>query len=206
MEINFKELTLKGDRPLVFILSGAGLSAESGIPTFRDANGLWRKYDPKELASIRALERHTQDVFDFYNERIKNAEPCRPNAAHIAIANFQKEMAPFCDVIHVTQNVDNLNELAGAPRRLPNFLVQKVQKDFPKSRLLRTRTGLSGLRSDQFRNETQCCAFRRSTLRHGLDTFVSQESLRLYFRRHFRHRLSCGQFRERNESIDKNQS
>ena len=101
MEINFKELTLKGDRPLVFILSGAGLSAESGIPTFRDANGLWRKYDPKELASIRALERHTQDVFDFYNERIKNAEPCRPNAAHIAIANFQKEMAPFCDVIHV---------------------------------------------------------------------------------------------------------
>lgn len=110
MEINFKELTLKGDRPLVFILSGAGLSAESGIPTFRDANGLWRKYDPKELASIRALERHTQDVFDFYNERIKNAEPCRPNAAHIAIANFQKEMAPFCDVIHVTQNVDNLNE------------------------------------------------------------------------------------------------
>ena len=116
MEINFKELTLKGDRPLVFILSGAGLSAESGIPTFRDANGLWRKYDPKELASIGALERHTQDVFDFYNERIKNAEPCRPNAAHIAIANFQKDVAAFCDVIHVTQNVDNLNELAGAPR------------------------------------------------------------------------------------------
>ena len=52
MEVNFKELTFKGERPLVFILSGAGLSAESGIPTFRDANGLWRKYDPKELASI----------------------------------------------------------------------------------------------------------------------------------------------------------
>lgn len=44
MEVNFKELTFKGERPLVFILSGAGLSAESGIPTFRDANGLWRKY------------------------------------------------------------------------------------------------------------------------------------------------------------------
>ena len=55
MEVNFKELTFKGERPLVFILSGAGLSAESGIPTFRDANGLWRKYDPKELASIGAL-------------------------------------------------------------------------------------------------------------------------------------------------------
>ena len=54
MEVNFKELTFKGERPLVFILSGAGLSAESGIPTFRDANGLWRKYDPKELASIGA--------------------------------------------------------------------------------------------------------------------------------------------------------
>ena len=55
MEVNFKELTFKGERPLVFILSGAGLSAESGIPTFRDANGLRRKYDPKELASIGAL-------------------------------------------------------------------------------------------------------------------------------------------------------
>ena len=138
MEINFKELTLKGDRPLVFILSGAGLSAESGIPTFRDANGLWRKYDPKELASIGALERHTQDVFDFYNERIKNAEPCRPNAAHIAIANFQKEMAPFCDVIHVTQNVDNLNELAGAPRvfhlhgDFQTSLCRKCKKTFPR--------------------------------------------------------------------------
>lgn len=138
MEINFKELTLKGDRPLVFILSGAGLSAESGIPTFRDPNGLWRKYDPKELASIRALERHTQDVFDFYNERIKNAEPCRPNAAHIAIANFQKEMAPFCDVIHVTQNVDNLNELAGAPRvfhlhgDFQTSLCRKCKKTFPR--------------------------------------------------------------------------
>ena len=97
MEINFKELTLKGDRPLVFILSGAGLSAESGIPTFRDANGLWRKYDPKELASIRALERHTQDVFDFYNERIKNAEPCRPNAAHIAIVSNDKFKYPTND-------------------------------------------------------------------------------------------------------------
>ena len=95
MEINFKELTLKGDRPLVFILSGAGLSAESGIPTFRDANGLWRKYDPKELASIRALERHTQDVFDFYNERIKTPNRVGLTRAHIAIANFQKEMAPF---------------------------------------------------------------------------------------------------------------
>ena len=99
---HFKELTFKGERPLVFILSGAGLSAESGIPTFRDANGLWRKYDPKELASIGALERHTQDVFDFYNERIKNAEPCRPNAAHIAIAEFQKDVAAFCDVIPVS--------------------------------------------------------------------------------------------------------
>lgn len=74
MEINFKELTLKGDRPLVFILSGAGLSAESGIPTFRDANGLWRKYDPKELASIGALERHTQDVLTSITKESK-----RPN-------------------------------------------------------------------------------------------------------------------------------
>ncbi|WP_370746297.1 Sir2 family NAD-dependent protein deacetylase [Parasutterella sp.] len=87
MEVNFKELTFKGERPLVFILSGAGLSAESGIPTFRDANGLWRKYDPKELASIGALERHTQDVFDFYNERIKNAEPLSGSYTNLYIAS-----------------------------------------------------------------------------------------------------------------------
>lgn len=138
MEVNFKELTFKGERPLVFILSGAGLSAESGIPTFRDANSLWRKYDPKELASIGALERHTQDVFDFYNERIKNAEPCRPNAAHIAIAEFQKDVAAFCDVIHVTQNVDNLNELAGSPRvfhlhgDFQTSQCRKCKKTFPR--------------------------------------------------------------------------
>lgn len=138
MEINFKELKFEGERPLVFVLSGAGLSAESGIPTFRDADGLWRKYDPKELASVGALDRQPQDVFDFYNERIKNTEPCCPNAAHIAIANFQKEVAPFCDVIHVTQNVDNLNELAGAPRvfhlhgDFQTSLCRKCKKTFPR--------------------------------------------------------------------------
>lgn len=111
MQVKFKELKFKSERPLVFILSGAGLSAESGIPTFRDADGLWRKFDPKELASVSSLERRPQDLFDFYNERIKTAENCRPNAAHVAIAEFQKEVAAFCDVIHVTQNVDNLSQL-----------------------------------------------------------------------------------------------
>lgn len=135
MQVNFKDLKFKSERLLIFILSGAGLSAESGIPTFRDADGLWRKFDPKELASVSSLERRPQDLFDFYNERIKAAANCRPNAAHVAIAEFQKEVAAFCDVIHVTQNVGNLNEIAGAPRVFHlhgDFQTSLCRKIFPR--------------------------------------------------------------------------
>lgn len=112
----FENMRIRGEKPLIFILSGAGLSAESGIPTFRDRDGLWEKYDFRELATSEAIKKTPEKVFEFYNARIKNVQGCRPNAAHIALAEFAKDMEGVCDVIHVTQNVDWLNELAGSPR------------------------------------------------------------------------------------------
>lgn len=115
MNFDFSRMIINDSRPLVFILSGAGLSAESGIPTFRGADGLWKKMYPSEIASDTALKERPEEVFEFYNFRISKAVSCLPNAAHFAIAEFQQSVKEFCDVVHVTQNVDNLNELAGSP-------------------------------------------------------------------------------------------
>lgn len=115
MNIDFGRLIINDSRPLVFILSGAGLSAESGIPTFRGKDGLWKNLYPSEIASDTALKERPEDVFEFYNFRIGKAAACLSNSAHTAIAQFQQSIKDYCDVVHVTQNVDNLNELAGSP-------------------------------------------------------------------------------------------
>ena len=91
-------------------MTGAGVSAESGLGTYRDNGGLWDNYDPMEVASIEGWYRNRAKVLEFYNmQRAKLAE-ARPNAAHIAIAELEKDFA--VDVI--TQNVDNLHERAGS--------------------------------------------------------------------------------------------
>ena len=82
MNIDFGRLIINDSRPLVFILSGAGLSAESGIPTFRGKDGLWKNWYPSEIASDTALKERPEDVFEFYNFRIGKAVDCLPNAAH----------------------------------------------------------------------------------------------------------------------------
>lgn len=115
MNIDFGRLIINDSRALVFILSGSGLSAESGIPTFRGKDGLWKNWYPSEIASDTALKERPEDVFEFYNFRIGKAIDCLPNAAHTSIAQFQQAVKDYCDVVHVTQNVDNLNELAGSP-------------------------------------------------------------------------------------------
>ena len=66
----FENMRIRGEKPLIFILSGAGLSAESGIPTFRDRDGLWEKYDFRELATSEAIKKTPEKVFEFYNARI----------------------------------------------------------------------------------------------------------------------------------------
>ncbi len=94
----------------VVVISGAGISAESGLKTFRGADGLWRGYRPEEVACPEAWRRNPGVVLDFYNERRKAVREARPNAAHRALVELERAY----DVRIVTQNVDDLHERAGS--------------------------------------------------------------------------------------------
>ncbi|MBC7923329.1 MAG: NAD-dependent deacylase [Ferruginibacter sp.] len=96
----------------IVVLSGAGVSAESGIATFRDANGLWEGHRVEDVASPEGWQRNPRLVLDFYNERRKTGQHAQPNAGHLALAGLEKHF----DVTVVTQNVDNLHEKAGSSR------------------------------------------------------------------------------------------
>ena len=96
----------------LFLLTGADVSAESGIPTFRDANGLWRNYRFEEVASPHAWRRDPHLVWDFYSMRRRVASNAKPNPAHQAIASLQSRLQDRLFVC--TQNVDNLQEQAGS--------------------------------------------------------------------------------------------
>ena len=96
----------------VVILSGAGISAESGISTFRDNGGLWEQYDVMEVASAQGWKKNPGLVLDFYNMRRVQLAGVEPNRAHLDIAALEKDY----DVVVVTQNVDNLHEKAGSSR------------------------------------------------------------------------------------------
>ncbi len=95
----------------IVILTGAGLSAESGIATFRDKDGLWAKYDLSEVATPEAFARDPGKVLDFYNLRREGLAGKAPNAAHLALAMLEAMHAGH--VMVVTQNIDNLHEAAG---------------------------------------------------------------------------------------------
>ncbi len=95
-----------------FILTGAGVSAESGIPTFRGVNGLWRNYRIEEVASPHAWRRDPQLVWDFYSMRRKLAAAAKPNPAHFALAQLEQRLGPR--LFLCTQNVDDLHEQAGS--------------------------------------------------------------------------------------------
>ena len=96
----------------ILVLTGAGVSAESGVSTFRDSDGLWEQHRVEDVASIEGWHRDPSLVLDFYNARRSQLATVRPNAAHYAIAELEKD----CDVTVVTQNVDNLHERAGSTR------------------------------------------------------------------------------------------
>lgn len=98
----------------VVVLTGAGISAESGFATFRDSGGLWEQYDVNDVASIEGWYRNRKLVLDFYNQRRKQLETASPNAAHRILAELEKDY----DVEVITQNVDNLHERAGSTRVL----------------------------------------------------------------------------------------
>jgi len=92
------------------VLSGAGISAESGVPTFRDSNGLWEGHDVMEVASPEGWRKNRALVLEFYNQRRQNLEKVVPNQAHIILKELEKDF----EVQIITQNVDNLHERAGS--------------------------------------------------------------------------------------------
>ena len=94
----------------IVILTGAGISAESGISTFRDSGGLWEQYSVEDVASIEGYWRNRELVQNFYNQRRRESIKTEPNDAHRLVAGLEK----FYDVTVVTQNVDNLHEKAGS--------------------------------------------------------------------------------------------
>ena len=94
----------------IAVLTGAGVSAESGFATFRDSGGLWEKYNVNDVASIEGWYRNRKLVLDFYNGLREQLKAASPNAAHVAIASLEQDY----DVCVITQNVDNLHERAGS--------------------------------------------------------------------------------------------
>jgi NAD-dependent deacetylase len=94
----------------IVVLTGAGISAESGLKTFRDSDGLWEGYDIQKVATPEAWQQNPQLVQDFYNMRRRDALAAKPNAAHYALAELEQQYA----VTIITQNIDDLHERAGS--------------------------------------------------------------------------------------------
>ena len=100
---------LQQAKKIVFV-TGAGISQESGIPTFRGNDGLWRKYDPMQLATIDAFYQNPKLVWEWYEDRRKNILAAKPNAGHVAIADLSKHK----EIWVLTQNIDGLHQRAGS--------------------------------------------------------------------------------------------
>ncbi|WP_439181984.1 SIR2 family NAD-dependent protein deacylase [Carboxylicivirga taeanensis] len=96
------------------VLTGAGISAESGIKTFRDSNGLWENHDVAEVASPEGWARNPHLVLDFYNQRRKQLHTCKPNGGHKGLVDLER----YFDVQVITQNIDDLHEQAGSTKVL----------------------------------------------------------------------------------------
>lgn len=98
------------EKPVLVVSTGAGISAESGIKTFRDADGLWENYPVMQVASADGFRRDPALIHRFYNDRRRQLVDARPNAAHLALVELEKDY----DVYIITQNVDDLHERAGS--------------------------------------------------------------------------------------------
>ena len=111
--LNQASESLKKAKKVVFV-TGAGISQESGIPTFRGKDGLWRNYDAMKLATIDAFYENPKLVWEWYNERRENIFQAEPNLGHKAIA----ELEEFFEVVVLTQNIDGLHQRAGSSKVL----------------------------------------------------------------------------------------
>ncbi len=122
----------------IVVLTGAGISAESGLKTFRDSDGLWMGYNIEDVATPRAFKRNPQLVLDFYNMRRKDVAAAEPNAAHAGIAALEKDF----NVTIVTQNIDDLHERAGSTN------VMHLHGEIFKMRSVDNEYLISGIRGD----------------------------------------------------------
>lgn len=114
----------------IVVLSGAGISAESGLGTFRDSGGLWEEYPIEEVATPEAWRKNPKLVTEFYNMRRKQAYEAKPNQGHFALANLEKQY----DVTIITQNIDDLHERSGSSKVI--YLhgeINKVKSSGPNS-------------------------------------------------------------------------
>lgn len=131
--------------PYRVVFSGAGMSTESGLPDFRSPQGMWKKQDPRLLASISALRSNTQEFYDFYRMRLANLQKAQPHNGHQVLGRLQKKR--MLDAI-ITQNVDSLHQRAGASRvielhgNLREAVCLKCKSIYPSSILEETATPL----------------------------------------------------------------
>jgi NAD-dependent deacetylase len=125
------------------VLTGAGMSAESGIRTFRDSDGLWENYEVSEVCTPEALSNNPELVLRFYNERREQLLASQPNGGHIGLAELEKSF----DVEIITQNVDNLHEQAGSSR------VLHLHGELMKSRSMGDELLVYDLDKDNYRVE-----------------------------------------------------
>jgi len=126
------------------VLSGAGISAESGLRTFRDSDGLWEGYNIEDVATPRAWRKDPGLVLEFYNYRRKNVLDAQPNAAHYGLADLEKDF----DVTIITQNIDDLHERAGSSR------VIHLHGEIFKMRSIADEHELYGIRGDIMLGDT----------------------------------------------------
>lgn len=135
----------------IFVLSGSGLSAESGVKTFRDNNGLWEEHRVEDVATPEAFARDPKLVYRFYNLRRQQLKEVAPNPAHQALARLQREAS--CKITLVTQNVDDLLDRAGAKE------VLHMHGELRKARCVVTENVFNW--EDEFDASTLCPCCRR---------------------------------------------
>lgn len=135
----------------IVVLTGAGISAESGIETFRAEDGLWANHDVNDVATPEGFDRNPQLVYQFYNKRRRQllSDAIAPNAAHKALANFEKQFQG--DFLLVTQNIDNLHERAGSHKLL------HMHGELLKMRCLNSKMVFDIREDFDFDTHCRCC-------------------------------------------------
>jgi NAD-dependent deacetylase len=133
-------LKTESSKKTIVVLTGAGMSAESGLKTFRDADGLWEGHDVMEVATPQAFERNPELVLEFYNQRRKQLKEVSPNEGHIGLAKLEEHF----NVHIITQNVDNLHERAGSSNVIHlHGELNKVRSTFDEDLVLDWTTDLN---------------------------------------------------------------